>query len=380
MISEKELDSRVTEIAEQINLLSLNASIEAARAGEAGKGFAVVADEISQLAFASREAANNIQQINGVVTAAVHNLANNANDLVTYMNESILPEFESFVDAGSEYKQNATYIEGVMNEFSAKTDNLKSAMDGIAVSIDGITRAIEEGVAGVNGAAENTQILVSDIDNITVSLPDGTAISQPIDTKPHILDLGALKEGEAVQIYAPFTDAKDGYLYIYGVTLDKESFETGYNQLKKDSLNVTKFEETVIEGTVNASDDGILYTSINYDKGWSVYIDGEKVSEDKIYDIGNGALLGVEIAKGEHTIKLKYTPQGLVEGCVISVVALLMLLIICKIIKTGIFNFDPPLYVEDEEDTVLESVEIPVSIDTEITDTDISEENDINEG
>ena len=220
----------------------------------------------------------------------------------------------------------------------------------------------------------------NDIDNITVSLPDGTAISQPIDTKPHILDLGALKEGETVQIYAPFTDAKDGYLYIYGVTLDKESFETGYNQLKKDSLNVTKFEETVIEGTVNASDDGILYTSINYDKGWAVYIDGEKVSEDKIHDIGNGALLGVEITKGEHTVKLKYTPQGLVEGCIISVVALLMLLIICKIIKTGIFNFDPPLYVEEEEDTVLESVEIPVSIDTDTVDTEITEENDGNEG
>ena len=88
----------------------------------------------------------------------------------------------------------------------------------------------------------------------------------------------------------------------------------------------------------------------------------------------------MEITKGEHTVKLKYTPQGLVEGCIISVVALLMLLIICKIIKTGIFNFDPPLYVEEEEDTVLESVEIPVSIDTDTVDTEITEENDGNEG
>ncbi len=220
----------------------------------------------------------------------------------------------------------------------------------------------------------------SDVDSITVSLPDGTVISQPIDTKPHILDLGALKKGDVVQIYAPFTEAQDGYLYIYGVTLDNESFEKGYNQLKSDSLNVTNFEETLIEGTVNASDDGVLYTSINYDKGWSVYIDGEKVSDNKIFDIGNGALLGVEITKGEHTVKFKYTPQGLWEGCIISVVALLMLLIICKIIKTGTFDFDPPLYVEEEEDTVLESVEIPVNVDTETTDTGITEENNSNEG
>ena len=171
------LTDDILNIASQTNLLALNASIEAARAGEAGKGFAVVADEISQLAFASREAANNIQQINGVVTSTVHNLANNANDLVTYMNESILPEFESFVSAGSEYKKNATYIEGVMDEFATKTDNLKSSMDGIAASIDGITRAIEEGVAGVNGAAENTQILVSDIDNISIRMDENQEIA-----------------------------------------------------------------------------------------------------------------------------------------------------------------------------------------------------------
>lgn len=171
------LTDDILNIASQTNLLALNASIEAARAGEAGKGFAVVANEISQLASASREAANNIQKINGVVTTAVHNLANHANDLVSYMNESILPEFESFVEAGSEYKQNATYIEGVMDEFATKTDSLKSAVNGIATSIDGITRAIEEGVAGVNGAAENTQILVSDIENITGHMDENQKIA-----------------------------------------------------------------------------------------------------------------------------------------------------------------------------------------------------------
>ena len=88
------LTDDILNIASQTNLLALNASIEAARAGEAGRGFAVVATEISQLAAASQEAANRIQQINTVVTNAVHNLADNANGLVQYMNDSILPEFE----------------------------------------------------------------------------------------------------------------------------------------------------------------------------------------------------------------------------------------------------------------------------------------------
>lgn len=171
------LTDDILNIASQTNLLALNASIEAARAGEAGKGFAVVAGEISQLADASREAANNIQKINGVVTAAVHNLANNANDLVSYMNDSILPEFESFVAAGSAYKNNATYIESVMGDFAVKTDGLKSAIAEIAGSIDSITTAIDEGVSGVNGAAENTQVLVGDMDNITGHMDENQQIA-----------------------------------------------------------------------------------------------------------------------------------------------------------------------------------------------------------
>ncbi|MDE5599216.1 MAG: methyl-accepting chemotaxis protein, partial [Lachnospiraceae bacterium] len=84
------LTNDILNISSQTNLLALNASIEAARAGEAGKGFAVVADEIRQLADSSRETANRIQEINGVVIHAVHNLADNANNLVEYMKESIL--------------------------------------------------------------------------------------------------------------------------------------------------------------------------------------------------------------------------------------------------------------------------------------------------
>lgn len=161
------LTNEILSISSQTNLLALNASIEAARAGEAGKGFAVVAEEIRQLADSSRDTANRIQEINVVVTQAVHNLAGNANNLVGYLNESILPEFENFVESGAQYRENATYIEGVMDEFTEKTDALKKAMDEIATSINTITNAIDEGAEGVNGAAESTQVLVLDMEKIS---------------------------------------------------------------------------------------------------------------------------------------------------------------------------------------------------------------------
>ena len=171
------LTDDILNIASQTNLLALNASIEAARAGDAGRGFAVVATEISQLAAASQEAANRIQQINSVVTQAVHNLADNANGLVQYMNESILPEFEEFVTAGSEYKNKATYIENVMSEFESKTDSLKNTMVEIQKSINTIAHAIEEGATGVSNAADSTQVLVTDMENISNRMDENFEIA-----------------------------------------------------------------------------------------------------------------------------------------------------------------------------------------------------------
>lgn len=171
------LTNDILNISSQTNLLALNASIEAARAGEAGRGFAVVATEISQLADSSRDAANHIQEINGIVTSAVHNLSEHANSLVEYMQDSILPEFEEFVQEGGQYKENATYVESVMNDFAEKTEELKGVVSEIASSINSITSAIDEGVKGVTGAAESTQTLVYDMDNITSRMDENKKIA-----------------------------------------------------------------------------------------------------------------------------------------------------------------------------------------------------------
>ena len=180
------LTNDILNISSQTNLLALNASIEAARAGEAGRGFAVVAEQIRQLADSSRETANHIQQINGIVTNAVHNLSDNADNLVSYMQEAILPEFAAFVEGGAQYRENATYIESVMNEFTEKTDALKNEVDSIADSISSITHAIEEGAKGVNGAAQSTQTLVADMDNINERMNENREIASALQKETDV--------------------------------------------------------------------------------------------------------------------------------------------------------------------------------------------------
>ena len=180
------LTNDILNISSQTNLLALNASIEAARAGEAGKGFAVVADEIRQLADSSRETANKIQSINSVVVTAVNNLSDNANNLVSYLQQTILPEFQTFVDGGVKYKENASYIENAMDEFVEKTDVLKKNMDEIAHSINTITTVVDDGAAGVNNAAISTQDLVEDIVNISNKMIENKSIAQNLKNSTNI--------------------------------------------------------------------------------------------------------------------------------------------------------------------------------------------------
>ena len=180
------LTNDILNIASQTNLLALNASIEAARAGEAGRGFAVLASEISQLAAASQEAANNIQRINAVVTNSVTNLSDNANGLVSYINDSILPEFERFVESGVEYNDKASFIEGTMTDFKEKTDSLKQSMLEISSSINTISHAINEGVNGVVSAADSTQLIVEDMDNISHKMDENYEIADSLKKETSI--------------------------------------------------------------------------------------------------------------------------------------------------------------------------------------------------
>ena len=161
------LADSILAITGQTNLLALNASIEAARAGEAGRGFAVVASEIGKLSESSRDAAVNIQSINSTVIGTVQELIKNANALVTYMEQNILPDYDNFVCAGAQYNDDAVYINEVVEKFHQMAADLKQRTESVMEYISQIQRAVEEGSEGINLAAKNTATLSEEISHIS---------------------------------------------------------------------------------------------------------------------------------------------------------------------------------------------------------------------
>ena len=146
-----------------------------------------------------------------------------------------------------------------------------------------------------------------------------------VDSKRYLMPVGNYKAGEEIEFSVTLSEAKKGSFKIYVAHFDEAKFAEGYELLNDETMTVSYYDDTTVEGKVTAEKDTLLYTSIPYEDGWKVYVDGVEAEKLQLTE----GFTGVELTKGAHNIRFEYCPKGLKVGIMISVIGVVAFIAIC---------------------------------------------------
>ncbi|MBP3199859.1 MAG: methyl-accepting chemotaxis protein [Butyrivibrio sp.] len=156
------LADTIAEIADQINLLSLNASIEAARAGDAGKGFAVVASEINKLASSTSEAVEQIRDTIDGVQEAFGTLSNSSGELLEFIKDTVTPDYDNFVSVAKQYGNDADSFGGSSENIAQMVENIRASMEEVSKAIQNIAESTQD-TADLSSRVNDSVMAAADV-------------------------------------------------------------------------------------------------------------------------------------------------------------------------------------------------------------------------
>lgn len=166
----------------------------------------------------------------------------------------------------------------------------------------------------------------TDAENLTatVSGKSEKSCSFSATNQNYICHIGEIERGSTVTVTGG--DNKS-ISTCYAFAFDEDAWEEAYEVLNSQPLKVTEWKDTKIEGTVDAKQSGLLYTSIPYEEGWTVTLDGNEIEPSKIC---KDALIGISITPGKHTIEFSYCPKGFVPGIIITIISIIALVLLAR--------------------------------------------------
>ena len=168
-------------------------------------------------------------------------------------------------------------------------------------------------------------------------------------TSHGMFTLGRLSAGDEIQLVYFVDPGWYGYLSADVARMDEDAFWHGWAELADEPWELTKATDTELSGTVTAKQDGLFYTSIPYEPGWTATVDGEEVELAETFDPAaetvklTDAVIAFPLNAGTHTVTLRYRTPGLTAGAIISVVSLLAFAALLYLRRKAYTLFpDPP--------------------------------------
>ncbi len=149
-----------------------------------------------------------------------------------------------------------------------------------------------------------------------------------LSTGRSILDLGSVPSGAEITLELKLTRKGEyektyrttGTVEVYAASFNKDVFEKAHKQLSETPMIISEYGDDFINASIDAKENGFLYTSIPYDDGWTVKVDGEKV---ETIPFASDGFLGIDISKGNHTIEFSYYPIGFNLGICVTIASVI---------------------------------------------------------
>ena len=179
------LTDTIGEIANQTNLLSLNASIEASRAGEAGRGFAVVANEVRNLAEQSNASVADIRQVIADVQKAFEEMTKLSMEVMEFINSQVKPDYQQLVEVGGQYQQDSEYVKNMAHAIADSSRAITDSISEVSASIQSVSAVAEENGAGAEVVLSNVSMASDAVTEVAVAVQTQAQLAEKLSNMAH---------------------------------------------------------------------------------------------------------------------------------------------------------------------------------------------------
>lgn len=243
-----------------------------------------------------------------------------------YEQENPFMVLDDYVRAVTQNKYTSVFTEIEPVDVSAANIELSSTGDGMWDST--LKNETKKSKTILTYQAQQTGkqylfIEADDADAITVSQEKKDDKIEIRNDCGSIVNLGEMDSGTEFTVTIEYKEGKGGSVVSHVCTMDEAVWQDAYKMLSASMLDVTDYGDSCLKGTINVQEDGVFVTSVPYEAGWKLKVDGHT---REINELIGGAWMSTSLSAGEHQIELSFRPPGLIAGLLITLASIGLLI------------------------------------------------------
>ena len=243
-----------------------------------------------------------------------------------YEQENPFMVLDDYVRAVTQNKYTSVFTEIEPVDVSAANIELSSTGDGMWDST--LKNETKKSKTLLTYQAQQTGkqylfIEADDADAITVSQENKDDKIEIRNDCGSIVNLGEMDSGTEFTVTIEYKEGKGGSVVSHVCTIDEAVWQDAYKMLSASMLDVTDYGDSYLKGTINVQEDGVFVTSVPYEAGWKLKVDGHT---REINELIGGAWISTSLSAGEHQIELSFRPPGLIAGLLITLASIGLLI------------------------------------------------------